>query len=160
MPGAANGIRGRAGEGAAHPFHFLPQRGERAAGEPALQMKRCVNAKSPGHWQQKPQGRAAVVAAKRCLLGDFLRRDDPVAGVGSCDVRTQSVQAAHGRFEGKIQGLQIRLDSIKKGKGGGRVGKGGADQQTVRLRLRGDGADGSRKFPGKNGDIHIKDLPE
>ena len=26
-PGAANGIRGRAGEGAAHTFHFLPQRG-------------------------------------------------------------------------------------------------------------------------------------
>ena len=115
-------------------------------------MKRCVNAPSPGHGQQKPQGRAAVVAAKHCLPWDFLRRDDSVAGVGSCDVRAQSVQAAHGRFNVPV--------GFRAEKSGWRAGKGGADQQTVRLRLRGDGADGSRKFPGKNGDIHIKDLPE
>ena len=92
------------------------------------------------------------MAEKCCLFGDFLHRDDPVAGFGSGDVRAQSVQAAHGRFDVPV--------GFRAEKSGGRVGKGGADQQTVRLRLRGDGADGSRKFPGKNGDIHIKDLPE
>ena len=88
-------------------------------------MKRCVNAQSPDHGKQKPQGGAAVVTVQLGLLGDFLRRYDPVAGFGSRDVRPQSVQAAHGRFNVPI--------GFGAEKGGGRVGKGGADQQTVRL---------------------------
>ena len=126
-PGAADGIRRWAGEGAAHTFHFLPQRGEGTAGEPALQKECGVNAQSPGHGQQKPQSGAAVVAVQHGLLGDFLRRDDPVAGFGSGDVRAQSVQAAHGRFDVPV--------GFGAEKGGGRVGKGGADQQTVCLRF-------------------------
>ena len=146
LSGAANGVGSGTGQNAAHPFHFLPHGRQGPLREPSLHVKSSVHTQRTGNRQQKPQGRAAVVAVQLRLIGSMPHGSDGVACLRFFNLRTQRVQASGGSIH-----IPVGFRAVKNG---WRIRKGSADQQPVGLRLGRNDGDVSPQASGLNGNIH------
>ena len=125
LPRAADGVRRGSGQGAAHPFHFLPQRGQGTLGKPALHGKDSIYAKGSRHRKQKAQSGAAFPAIQDGAFRNCFNRKNGIAGIRSDDSGAQSGKAVRRGFD-----VPVCLGASQQG---GFIGESRADQKPVCL---------------------------